>query len=162
MKTQVVRSILIVFLVIVAVSGCVSIKAYKAYEGEILPKAEIAILRETTHFYVISFCSTNLKTIDGRDVNGAGMVELLPGPHKVSFLLEFDSYGSNARSGSFEFQAEAGHVYKLDVAKCTGIPPLQAWIEDEATGKVVAGTKPKAAIMEELDEDGAITLHHKN
>ncbi len=39
---------------------------------------------------------------------------------------------------------DAAHlrVYKLDVAKCTGIPPLQAWIEDKTTGKVVAGTKP--------------------
>jgi len=31
------------------------------------------------------------------------------------------------------------------VAKCTGIPPLQAWIEDKTTGKVVAGTKPLEA-----------------
>ena len=129
-------------LVFAAVSSCVSVRTYQAYEGETLPKSKIAILRETTHFYVVSTCSTNLKTVDGNDVNGASMVELLPGLHKVSFLLEFESYGDNSRRGSFEFQAEAGHVYKLDVAKCTGIPPLQAWIEDETTGKVVAGTKP--------------------
>ncbi len=129
-------------LVCSAVSGCVSTRTYQAYEGETLPESKIAILRDTTYFYVIAFCSTNLKTIDGLDVKGAGMVELLPGLHKVSFLLEFDSYGSNARSGFFEFQAEAGHFYKLKVAKCAGIPPLQAWIEDITTGKVVAGTKP--------------------
>jgi len=129
-------------LVSAAVSGCVSTKTYQAYKGETLPTSKIAILRETTHFYIVSICSTNLKTIDGIDVNGARMVELLPGLHKVSFLLEFESYGDNSRRGSFEFQAKAGHVYKLDVAKCTGIPPLQAWIEDKTTGTVVAGTKP--------------------
>jgi hypothetical protein len=129
-------------LVFAAVSGCISTRTYQAYEGETLPKSKIAILRETTHFYIVASCSTNLKTIDGKDVNGASMVELLPGSHKVSFLLEFESYGGNARPGFFEFQAEAGHVYKLNVAKCAGIPPLQAWIEDKTTGKVVAGTKP--------------------
>ena len=132
-------------LVSAAVSGCVSTRTYQAYEGETLPTSKIAILRETTHFYVVAFCSTNLKTFDGIDVNGASMVELLPGLHRVSFLLEFESYGGNARRGTFEFQAEAGHVYKLNVAKCAGIPPLQAWIEDETTGKVVAGTKPYEA-----------------
>jgi len=129
-------------LVSAAVSGCVSTRTYQAYEGETLPESKIAILRDTTYFYIVAFCSTNLKTIDGKDVNGASMLELLPGLHKVSFLLEFDSYGGNTRRGVFEFQAEAGHFYKLKVAKCAGIPPLQAWIEDITTGKVVAGTNP--------------------
>ena len=142
MKTRVLLSLLIVVLVIVAVSGCASIKTYQAYEGETLPPSKIAILRETKKFYLISFCKSDLETIDGKDVNSAGLVEMLPGPHKVSFKLEYITWGSEYRSGFFEFQAEAGHVYKLDVAKCTGIPPLQAWIEDKTTGKVVAGTKP--------------------
>ncbi len=139
---QVALPLFLSVLVSAAMSGCVSTKTYQAYEGETLPKSKVAILRETNHFYIVAFCSTNLKTIDGKDVNGASMVDLLPGLHKVSFLIEFDSYGGNARRGLFEFQAEAGHVYKLNVAKCTGIPPLQAWIEDKTTGKVVAGTKP--------------------
>lgn len=142
MKTRVLLSLLIVVLVIVAVSGCVSVRTYQAYKGETLPKSKIAILRETKNFYLIYFCKTDLKTIDEKDVDWAGMVEMLPGPHKVSFRLEYVTWGSEYRRGSFKFQAEAGHVYKLDVAKCTGIPPLQAWIEDETTGKVVAGTKP--------------------
>ena len=142
MKTRVALSQLIVVLVIVAVSGCVSVRTYQAYEGETLPKSQIAILRETKNFYLIYFCKTDLRTIDEKDVNWAGLVEMLPGPHKVSFRLEYVSYGTEYRRGSFEFQAKAGHVYKLDVAKCTSIPPLQAWIEDETTGKVVAGTKP--------------------
>jgi len=129
-------------LVFAAVSGCVSVRTYQAYEGETLPKSKIAILRETKKFYLISFCKSDLETIDGKDVNEAGLVEMLPGPHKVSFRLEYVTWGSEYRQGSFEFQAEAGHVYKLDVAKCTGIPPLQAWIEDKTTRKVVAGTKP--------------------
>jgi hypothetical protein len=129
-------------LVSAAVSGCASIRTYQAYEGETLPKSKIAILRETNKFYVISFCKSDLETIDGKDVNSAGLVEMLPGPHKVTFRLEYITWGSEYRQGSFEFQAKAGHVYKLDVAKCTGIPPLQAWIEEKTTGKVVAGTKP--------------------
>jgi len=145
MKTRVLLSLLIVVLVIVAVSGCASIRTYQAYEGETLPPSKIAILRDTKKFYLISFCKSELETIDGKDVNSAGLVEMLPGPHKVSFKLEYVTWGSESRQGSFEFQAEAGHVYKLDVAKCTGIPPLQAWIEDKTTGKVVAGTKPLEA-----------------
>jgi len=129
-------------LVSAAVSGCASIRTFQAYEGETLPKSKIAILRETKKFYAISFCKSDLETIDGKDVNSAGLVEMLPGPHKVTFRLEYITWGSEYRQGSFEFQAKAGHVYKLDVAKCTGIPPLQAWIEDKTTGKVVAGTKP--------------------
>ncbi len=129
-------------LVFAAVSGCVSIRTYQAYEGDLLPPSQIAILRETKKFYLISFCKSDLETIDGKDVNWAGLVEMLPGPHQVSFRLEYVTWGSEFRQGSFKFQAEAGHVYKLDVAKCTGIPPLQAWIEDKTTGKVVAGTKP--------------------
>ena len=129
-------------LVSAAVSGCASIRTYQAYEGETLPKGKIAILRETNKFYVISFCKSDLETIDGKDVNSAGLVEMLPGPHKVTFRLEYITWGSEYRQGSFEFQAKAGHVYKLDVAKCTGVPPLQAWIEEKTTGKVVAGTKP--------------------
>ncbi len=129
-------------LVSAAVSGCVSIRTYQAYKGDLLPPSQIAILRETKKFYVISFCKSVLETIDGKDVNWAGLVEMLPGPHKVSFRLEYVTWGSEYRRGSFEFQAKAGHVYKLDVAKCTGIPPLQAWIEDKTTRKVVAGTKP--------------------
>ncbi len=142
MKTRVVLAPLIVVLVIVAVSGCASIRTYQAYKGDILPKSHIAILRETKKFYLISFCKSDLETIDGKDVNWAGLVEMLPGPHQVSFRLEYVTWGSEFRQGSFKFQAEAGHVYKLDVAKCTGIPPLHAWIEDKTTGKVVAGTKP--------------------
>jgi hypothetical protein len=142
MKTRVLLSLLIVVLVIVAVSGCVSVRTYQAYEGETLPPSKIAILRETKKFYIISFCKSDLETIDGQEVNSAGLVEMLPGQHKVSFKLEYITWGSEYRSGFFEFQAEAGHVYKLDVAKCTGIPPLQAWIEDKTTGKIVAGTKP--------------------
>jgi len=129
-------------LVSAAVSGCVSIRTYQAYKGDLLPPSQIAILRETKKFYVISFCKSVLETIDGKDVNWAGLVEMLPGPHQVSFRLEYVTWGSEYRRGSFEFQAKAGHVYKLDVAKCTGIPPLQAWIEDKTTGTVVAGTKP--------------------
>jgi len=129
-------------LVSAVVSGCASIRTYQAYEGETLPKSKIAILRETKKFYIISFCKSDLETIDGKDVNWAGLVEMLPGPHQVSFRLEYVTWGSEYRSGLFEFQAEAGHVYKLDVAKCTVIPPLQAWIEDKTTGKVVAGSKP--------------------
>jgi len=131
-------------LVFAAASGCVSIRTYQAYEGETLPKSKIAILRETKKFYLISFCKSDLETIDGKDVNLAGLVEMLPGPHKVSFRLEYVALRlvSEHRQGLFEFQAEAGHVYKLDVAKCTSIPPLQAWIEDKTTGKVVAGSKP--------------------
>ncbi len=129
-------------LVSAVVSGCASIRTYQAYKGDILPKSKIAILRETKKFYLISFCKSDLETIDGQDVNWAGLVEMLPGPHQVSFRLEYVTWGSEYRRGSFEFQAEAGHVYKLDVAKCTGIPPFQAWIEDQTTGRVVAGTRP--------------------
>jgi len=137
----VVLLLFLLVLVFVTVSGCRTLTAHKAYLGEDLPKSKVAYLRDVSHFYVFSFCETNLKTIDDKDITGTHMLELLPGSHEVSFSLEYTSYGGSYRRGSFKFLAEAGHVYKLDVTKCVSTPRFQAWIEDENTGKVVAGTK---------------------
>jgi len=137
--------VLLLFLLVfvfVTVSGCRTITAHKTYLGEDLPKGKVAYLRDVSHYYVFSFCHTNLETINGKDVTGRHMLELLPGSYEVSFSLEYTSYGGSYRPGLLKFQAEAGHVYKLDVAKCASTPRFQAWIEDETTGKVVAGTTP--------------------
>ena len=138
-----IKTALLITLLIVA--GCATPKAHRVYQGESLPTSKVAILRDTTHYYIFAFCETKLKTIDGNDVNGMSTLELLPGPHEVSFIVEYNSYSSKSRSGAFKFQAEAGHIYKLDVAKCMSTPRFEPWIEDETTGKVVAGTKPSVA-----------------
>lgn len=129
-------------IILLIVSGCATGRAYRMYGGESLPKSKVAILRDMTHYFVIAFCETRFWTLDGIDVREKGTLELLPGQHEVSFTLEYeDGFSAASRSGSFKFEAEAGHIYQLNVTDCISTPRFEPWIEDRTADKVVAGTR---------------------
>ena len=139
-------------MILLIVSSCATNKAHRMYQGEYLPKDKVAILRDTTHYFVTAFCETRFWIVNGVDVRGKRTLEMLPGSHEVSFTIGYDSFSSKSRSGSFKFQAEAGHVYRLNVTNCMRTHRFEPWIEDETTGMVVAGTKP-----EKVKEDSTST-----
>ena len=146
-------------------SGCAPISATvapKAYEGPALPKEKFAVIT-TTGSEKETF--VRVAKIDGKGCfarllgmrmrSCGGYAEVLPGQHDIE--LEHHAYVSGVIGLSpatatrrLSFNAEAGHLYlaRSDIWYLSG-PDLSSeqawfWIEDDATGEVVAGTKPSA------------------
>ncbi|MEE8223669.1 MAG: hypothetical protein V3S59_05140 [Alphaproteobacteria bacterium] len=141
-------------------SGC----AMKAYEGPELPRSEIAVL-DAMHqhggvlqidpgiwpiplFFVPNYKhQTFIIEIDGNERNVGREIHVLPGQHTVRVhyfrrpdvtLIGIPNY--ETRDLSIDFTAEAGHEYRIPAERRGERNWI--WVEDTATGKVVAGEKP--------------------
>ncbi len=148
-------TLLAILVAISLPSGCAEVKlalAKKAYVGPALPKEEVAV--------ITTGGSVEIAKIDGKDcfnpllgdrsvfrtVKCEPSAEVLPGQHDIdlehaSLVLVFGlttPIGDAARTLSFN--AEAGHLYlaRSDWSS----EQAWFWIEDDATGEVVSGTKP--------------------
>ena len=135
----------------------------KAYEGPELPKSEIAVL-DTFHRHgvVLGFYRlilpvpywkhvTHVYEIDGKPTTGH-WVHVLPGEHTarvsyerypyVTLCVDREGCISNyeTRDLSIDFTAKAGHEYHIPAERRGERNWI--WVEDEKSGKVVAGEKP--------------------
>lgn len=115
--------------------------AYKLYPGPVRPATDLAIVQLGDVQYAI---------FDGRATSLADWTEvhLLPGRHNVelqavfgvSVMIEPSGFGT----GGIRVDAvlEAGHIYVLRADRTTGPGyRMYLWIEDRATGQVVAGER---------------------
>lgn len=116
--------------------------AYKLYPGPARPAAELAIVR---------LGDAQEALFDGRPVGQGDWSEahLLPGRHRIEWQSEFgasvmvEPSGSVTGGEAVEVDLVAGRTYVLRADRTTGYGyRLYFWIEDAATGAVVAG-EPK-------------------
>ena len=137
---------LTVLVVMSLVPGCTAVfeaTASKAYEGPTLPREDIAVIttKFVEDFYILWAVDTKILSIDGKKVDRKS-AEVLPGPHDL--VLGRGSAGGDfypiTDASSVHFNARAGGLY---VALSDWYrSKTWYWIEDEATGELVAGTKP--------------------
>ncbi len=132
----------IIFLatIILAIAGC---STARTYTGEQKPLEKISVLKGAWNIHVFSQVFGTVVNVDGNDVSGKDKVELLPGKHEVSVgLVYMPLTGQQVRGKAQKFNivTEAGHVYIVDGNWNDG--NNQIWIEDENTGKIIAGRKP--------------------
>jgi hypothetical protein len=115
--------------------------AYKLYPGPVRPASELAVVRFGDAQYV---------AFDGRPTSHADWTEvhLLPGTHRIDWQSEFGVSVMVEPSGwvtggeSVDAELAAGRTYVLRADRTTGYGyRLYFWIEDEATGGVVAGER---------------------
>jgi hypothetical protein len=116
--------------------------AYKLYPGPARPAAELAVVRLGDAHHVL---------FDGRPVAQADWTaaHLLPGRHRIEWQSEFgvsvmlEPSGWVTGGDAAEVELMAGRTYVLRADRTTGYGDrLYFWIEDAATGAVVAG-EPK-------------------
>ena len=120
---------------LLAIAGCATTK--RMYEGPALPPEQTATIKWSVHYYVLSGSSTSIREVDGKDVPlGPGPIEVLPGEHEITCTVDLAiGYGGvTSPPQNLYFQAEAGHVYRVDGSFMNG----HIWIVDETTGVEVA------------------------
>ena len=129
-------------LPVILASGCAS--RYVGYQGPERPRSQIAVVR-------LDPTSDRLKfgSIDGVALpKSVHQVRVLPGTHSIG-LRGFSEQGAPfgitvlaPQEASLSVDVQAGHRY---IVKATGTNIGQIrfapWIEDKATGQVVAGKK---------------------
>jgi hypothetical protein len=115
-------SIFVVLILLILTSGCAT-SGMRMYTGEELPKEQVAVIEGTTRFLYLVFgyicVSVKISQVDDKvPFHPVHKCEVLPGLHTVAvtvfreggFLLDFEPI---SRSISLEFNAEAGHHYKI-------------------------------------------------
>lgn len=138
----------LVALILMA-TGCATAVTYS---GPRLPREQVALMPRQTAFIQLPLWSivVSVKEIDGRALSATETkIEFLPGPHVVRLVWIrsgpwWAQLFTTFRAGpeTINFQAETGHSYRLRGQKIEG-GSWTGWIEDEATGAVVGGTKPE-------------------
>jgi hypothetical protein len=112
-------------------SGCGGMT--QTYEGPKKAAGDVAILR--TNVGELTFQTAWIDRVDDKNlVRAYSEIELLPGPHSVRIQL---SSGFLRASRTVAFEAKGGHTYR--VKGLMGRAGTSAWLEDAATGEIVAG-----------------------
>jgi hypothetical protein len=111
--------------------GCAT---HRMYEGEARPKDQVAVIK---HPVGPSMAQVTIDNIDGRSHGGwYGDTDILPGRHKVAIVVQ---RGKVMATQSLSFDAQAGHVYRIEAAES-----LMCSIFDEATGNNVTLPQERA------------------
>jgi hypothetical protein len=134
----------IALVVLLALAGCAgpTPDIYKGYVGENQPVAEVAIVRAVT---------AGIHTIDGEELKHPETdkyykeVYLPPGQHTITLYRWFAVSALIVSKGyievvskAFVVNLEAGHIYELHGDRTTGVIRVILWIEDAATGEIIA------------------------
>jgi hypothetical protein len=99
-----------------------------------LPIPEIAVVSATTHYRVVQWTAVYLKAVDG--VATHNRVELLPGAHTIDVSFHAEELGMRYSSRGFcsiQFDASAGHTYRVDGEFTHRQQKWHAWLVDEST-----------------------------
>jgi hypothetical protein len=156
-------------LLIATVAGCATEKLQlrKVYDGAELGQDRVAIVRSGELRGPLNERAqwVRFMAVDGKPLDGGwdGELAILPGPHTLRLRFATGSSGAPATSAlevmvvegtkgsiaprtqaDLSFEALAGHSYivKYKAGFMLKEKPVTYWIEDEASGAVVAGTKP--------------------
>lgn len=130
---------------------------YKGYEGPDRDVKDVAVLDWST-------CRTcDVSHIDGKwihtqlSIQSYGFAHLSPGPHAIRARIRYADLGTRMLDTRIDFQA--GRSYVIKEAVCFDCVPFEAtfWIEDTATGKILAkstevGTGRYGEARESYDE----------
>ena len=144
-------ALMVALIVMSLPPGCAAINtalAPKAYEGPALPSEAVAVIttKYTEHYDGIWGTVTKILAVDGKDWGLGNAAEVLPGRHDI--VLGRGSGGgymytyTKDTSGRLSFEATAPRLY-LALSSWSG-GQAWFWIEEDATGDVVAGSKPSA------------------
>jgi hypothetical protein len=132
------------FLFFIALSGCAgpTPDIHKEYIDTGQPVSEVAIIKAVT---------AGIHKIDGKELKHPAPdkyykeIYLPPGQHTVTLYKWFAASVLLVRKGYFEVVSkpfsvnlEAGHVYELHGDRTTGVIRVILWIEDAATGEIIA------------------------
>ncbi len=103
-----------------------------------LPPESVALIKST--FGMIDLASISEVDGEARDLT-EDVAEVLPGEHTVKIQVRSGFVGAEyIGNKTLAFRARAGHSYKVEGK--TRREDTFAWIIDEATSEVVAGTRP--------------------
>jgi len=121
------------------------------YTGDELPKEQVAIIegRDTFLFIPLPILWASRSAVEILEVDGKPLsrptkkCEVLPGLHNVgvqAYYIRFSVADLEAsRSGSLQFNAEAGHQYKINVRyRNWQIPAFRVNVIDTKSGEIVA------------------------
>ena len=129
MKTFSAISLLVVLCLLAF--GCAT---HRMYEGEARPKDQVAVIKHPTG---PSMVEVTIDNIDGLPHGGwYGDTDILPGRHKVALKV---LRGKMMAAQSVSFDAQAGHVYRIEAAES-----LLCSVFDDATGNNVTLPQQRA------------------
>ncbi len=121
-------------LTLLFLTGCIT---QRGYEGARLSKREVAVLRFPRNTGT-AFCPITAD-IDSKPLDNwsiiSNNVAILPGQRTIRIYQPVFQTWSFA---PMRFNAEANHVYELNVDRCFSDDPFHVWITDKATGMVMA------------------------
>jgi len=126
---------------LLSITGC---STTRTYTGEQKPLESISILKGAWNEYFITTVRGHIESVDGKDVSGSDKVEVLPGQHEISVFLSNRNISGvtfTSKRMNLSIITEPGHVYVVDGNWNSN--NSQIWIQDETTGKIAAGDKPK-------------------
>ena len=135
---------------VLAIAGCGTAKT-RMYEGAELPPEQTATIKTSYHKGFWSSFYSRILQIDGKDIKVRSLeveVEVLPGKHKITYMITMADVASISGPRTFTIQVEAGHVYRLDgdfywVSLDWRDNIAHLWIVDETTGVEVAAYRPE-------------------
>ena len=131
-------------LLLAALTGCAgpTPDIHRGYVGETQPESQVAIVRGVT---------AGIHEIDGEELKHPEPdkyykeVHLPPGEHTITLYRWFAVSALIVAKGyievvsePFEVNLEAGHIYELHGDRTTGVIRVILWIEDAATGEIIA------------------------
>jgi hypothetical protein len=125
-------SICAALIFVILSSGCATTIATKMYPGSALPKEQAAIIegKDTRERPSLTFfppyCNSHVRIldVDGQHLSPTQKCEVLPGLHNVVIQVEYKgSTGGlipwdnieGSKSVSLQFNAEAGHQYRISM-----------------------------------------------
>lgn len=128
----------------VALAGCAgpAPDIHRGFVGDSQSVSDVAIVRAVT---------AAIHEIDGKELKHPDSkkyyreVYLPPGPHTITLYRWFAASVLIVKKGYFEVVSEpfpvnleAGHTYELQGDRTTGTIRVILWIEDSATGEIIA------------------------
>ncbi len=144
---------IVLLLAVLVNCGC-AIKMTQLYAGERRPRNEVAIIEPWSRFDLLQGYGirTYLVAVDDQPL-GEGAAEVLPGRHSITSVSRlFVGYEQTTfrPEDDLVVDSKAGHTYQVrahfpgaslfDFAAKT---PPAIWIEEKASGEVVAGDRPE-------------------
>ncbi len=145
--------ILALSIVLVLAASCTVLPPYRDYAGPERPDDQIAILK-----WAVVREGVYVSNIDGQQMlRSTGLFDspvpsiearLLPGKHRIVYGAEHCKLGCKEATPTATIDMKAGHVYLVkgdrwdfSVLIFDNYHRANVWIEDEATGEVLHGSK---------------------
>lgn len=149
--------ILALSIVLVLAASCAVLPPYRDYAGPERPDDQIAILKWAVGI-VLASPSVYVSNIDGQQMlRSTGLFDspvpsnkarLLPGKHIIVYGVGLCKLGCKDATPTATIDMKAGHVYlvkgdrwDLSMLIFDNYYRANVWIEDEATGEVLHGSK---------------------